>query len=113
MFKAGKKFVDLDQDTSSYYPWFEWYDNENLWIMKLGRMQKKWQMIYADVSSGRIMEGLQESDPNGWVELHETNQILKEKGLFLHISEEMGISIYIWSVRMEDLLSLLLAGNGR
>ena len=87
---GGKKFVDLDQDTSSYYPWFEWYDNENLWIMKLGRMQKKWQMIYADVSSGRIMEGLQESDPNGWVELHETNQILKEKGLFLHISERDG-----------------------
>ena len=48
---GGKKFVDLDQDTSSYYPWFEWYDNDNLWIMKLGRMQKKWQMIYADVSS--------------------------------------------------------------
>ena len=47
-------------------------------------------MIYADVSSGRIMEGLQESDPNGWVELHETNQILKEKGLFLHISERDG-----------------------
>ena len=36
----GEKFVDLDQDTSSYYPWFEWYDDENLWIMKLGRMQK-------------------------------------------------------------------------
>ena len=46
-------------------------------------------MIYADVSTqnnGRASE----SDPNGWVELHETNQILKEKGLFLHISERDG-----------------------
>ena len=38
--QGGEKFVDLDQDTSWYYPWFEWWDDENLWIMKLGRMQK-------------------------------------------------------------------------
>ena len=110
---GGKKFVDLDQDTSSYYPWFEWYDDENLWIMKLGRMQKKWQMIYADVSSGRIMEGLQESDPNGWVELHRTNQILKEKGLFLHISERDGYQ-HLYLERADGRFTVqLLAGSGR
>lgn len=37
---GGKKFISLDQDTSVYYPWFEWYDNENLWVMKLERLQK-------------------------------------------------------------------------
>jgi dipeptidyl-peptidase-4 len=86
---GGKKFIRLDQDISVYYPWFEWYDNETLWIMKLERLQKKWQMIYADISSGRTMKGLIESDIDGWVELHETNQILKN-GLFLHISERDG-----------------------
>ena len=73
---GGKKFVNLDQDSTVYYPWFEWYDNENLWIMKLDRMQKKWQMVYADISSGRTVDGLSEFDQYGWVELHKTNQIL-------------------------------------
>ena len=86
---GGKKFVNLDQDTTVYYPWFEWYDNENLWIMKLDRMQKKWQMVYADISSGRTVDGLSEFDQYGWVELHKTNQIL-DNGLFLHISERDG-----------------------
>ena len=109
---GGKKFVDLDQDTSSYYPWFEWYDDENLWIMKLGRMQKKWQMIYADVSNGRIMEGLQESDPNGWVELHETNQILKEKGLFLDFCYENNVFLFFEHDASVELSSLKKTDRG-
>ena len=83
---GGKKYIKIDSEFDGYYPWFEWYDNEVLWIMKLERLQKKWQMIYADVISGRVMNGITEEDRNGWVELHESSGILKN-GLFIHISE--------------------------
>ena len=46
-------------------------------------------MIYADVISGRGMNGITEEDRNGWVELHESSRILKN-GLFIHISERDG-----------------------
>ena len=52
---GGKKYIKIDSEFDGYYPWFEWYDNEVLWIMKLERLQKKWQMIYADVISGRAV----------------------------------------------------------
>ena len=86
---GGKKYIKIDSKFDGYYPWFEWYDNEVLWIMKLERLQKKWQMIYADVISGRVMNGITEEDRNGWVELHESSRILKN-GLFIHISERDG-----------------------
>jgi len=86
---GGKKFVKIDSDADVYYPWFEWYDNEVLWIMRLERLQKKWQMIYADVVSSKTMKGITETDKNGWVELHESSKILKN-GLFIHISERDG-----------------------
>ena len=86
---GGKKFVKIDSEADVYYPWFEWYDNEVLWIMRLERLQKKWQMIYADVVSSKTMKGITETDKNGWVELHESSKILKN-GLFIHISERDG-----------------------
>jgi len=86
---GGKKFVKIDSEADVYYPWFEWYDNQVLWIMRLDRLQKKWQMIYADVVSSKTMDGITETDKNGWVELHESNKILKN-GLFVHISERDG-----------------------
>ena len=86
---GGKKFVKIDSEADVYYPWFEWYDSEVLWIMRLERLQKKWQMIYADVVSSKTMKGITETDKNGWVELHETSKILKN-GLFIHISERDG-----------------------
>ena len=86
---GGKKYIKIDSETDVYYPWFEWYDNEVLWIMKLERLQKKWQMIYADVISGRVTDGIKEEDKAGWVELHESSRILKN-GLFIHISERDG-----------------------
>ncbi|MBE76591.1 MAG: hypothetical protein CMG41_02505 [Candidatus Marinimicrobia bacterium] len=92
---GGKKFIKIDSEADVYYPWFEWYDKEQLWIMKLERLQKKWQMIYADVVSSKTMKGLSETDPSGWVELHDSNQILKN-GLFVHISERDGFQhIYL------------------
>ncbi len=86
---GGKKFVKIDSEADVYYPWFEWYDSEVLWIMRLERLQKKWQMIYADVVSSKTMKGITETDKNGWVELHESSKILNN-GLFIHISERDG-----------------------
>ena len=86
---GGKKFIKIDSDADVYYPWFEWYNKEQLWIMKLERLQKKWQMIYANVVSSKVMKGVSEEDPDGWVELHGSSQILKN-GLFIHISERDG-----------------------
>ena len=86
---GGKKFVKIDSEADVYYPWFEWYDSQILWIMRLERLQKKWQMIYADVVSSKTMKGITETDKNGWVELHESSKILKN-GLFIHISERDG-----------------------
>ena len=86
---GGKKFIKIDSEADVYYPWFEWYDSQVLWIMRLERLQKKWQMIYADVVSSKTIEGITETDKNGWVELHETSKILKN-GLFIHISERDG-----------------------
>ena len=63
--------------------------------MKLERLQKKWQMIYADVISGRVMNGITEEDRNGWVELHESSRILK-MGFLSIFQREMDISIFIW-----------------
>ena len=60
-----------------------------LWIMKLERLQKKWQMIYSDVICGRIIEVIKEESKTGWVELHESSRILKN-GLFILISERDG-----------------------
>ena len=86
---GGKKFIKIDSKADVYYPWFEWYDNEKLWIMRLERLQKQWQMIYADIISSKTMSGIREADRGGWVELHETSQILSN-GLFAHISERDG-----------------------
>jgi len=86
---GGRRYIKLDSDADIYYPWFEWYDDKKLWIMKLNRDQKKWQMIYADVISGKTIDGIKELDTEGWVELHESNQILSN-GLFAHISERDG-----------------------
>ena len=57
--------------------------------MKLSRDQKEWQMICTDVISGKTIDGIKELDIEGWVELHESNQILSN-GLFAHISERDG-----------------------
>ena len=86
---GGRRYIKLDSDVDIYYPWFEWYNDKKLWIMKLSRDQKEWQMIYADVISGKTIDGIKELDTEGWVELHESNQILSN-GLFAHISERDG-----------------------
>ena len=86
---GGRKFLKIDSEEDVYHPWFEWYDSERLWIMRLGRLQKQWQMVYADIISNKTMNGIRESDPDGWVELHRSSQILKG-GLFAHISERDG-----------------------
>ncbi|HIA79049.1 MAG TPA: S9 family peptidase [Candidatus Marinimicrobia bacterium] len=86
---GGRKFFDIDSEEDVYYPWMEWQNTERLWILKLERRQKSWQMLYANVVTGRTHPGIKESDPDGWVELHDGNQILLN-GRFLHISERDG-----------------------
>ena len=92
---GGRKFLNIDTEADVYYPWMEWQNSERLWILQLDRMQKSWQMYYADVVTGRTHPGIKESDSDGWVELHRGNQILSN-GHFLHISERDGYQhIYI------------------
>ena len=92
---GGRKFLDIDSESDVYYPWMEWQNSDRLWILKLERRQKSWQMYHADVVTGRTHPGMKESDPEGWVELHDGNRILSN-GHFIHISERDGYQhIYI------------------
>lgn len=106
--KSGRrKWMDIGNNSDTYFPWMEWNNERELTIMRMNRLQKKWEFLNTSVTTGRSNPGLSEEDPAGWVDLHRDYRFIKN-GKILWISERSGFQhLYIHhaSGRMEKQLT--------
>ena len=95
--KGNRKKMDIGDNYDTYYPWIKWMDNKLLKVMKMNRLQNRWDFLNIDIKNGKSKSGLSESDPNGWVELHRNYNFLND-GRIVWKSERSGWHhIYIHS----------------
>tara|TARA_A100001035_G_scaffold139941_1_gene109945 strand:+ start:368 stop:2617 length:2250 start_codon:yes stop_codon:yes gene_type:complete len=88
--KRGKpKKINVGDTDDVYLPWMEWFNSESLVLMKMNRLQNNWTFLKIFPSGKKYSEGISESDPNGWVQLHRNYHFLKN-GNLLWMSERDG-----------------------
>ncbi len=108
--RGRRKQMNIGETADTYFPWMEWREDKKLAIMKMNRLQKEWNMLTAFTKSGEIANGLTESDPEGWVELHRNYKFLKD-GNILWISERSGWHHLYIHTPTGDLVKQLTEGE--
>lgn len=91
---AGRKWIDQGFEDDGYLPWMEWVNKDRVAYLKMERKQKKWDLLIADRSTGRSINILSESDPEGWLENDGEIKFLSN-GKIVWISERSGYR-HIW-----------------
>ena len=95
--KGNRKKMDIGDNFDTYYPWIKWKSNKLLKVMKMNRLQNRWDFLNLNITNGKSNFGLSESDLNGWVELHRNYNFLNN-GRIVWMSERSGWHhIYIHS----------------
>lgn len=72
-----------------YIPFVEWRSRSELIIMRMDRLQKNLVFLSANPKTGRVTEGISESDPAGWVDLKDDYHFLNNRKM-LWLSERTG-----------------------
>ena len=86
---GSTRWMDIGDNLDIYYPRIYWNNPDQLLVMRMRRLQNRWDLLICDPKSGKKRMGLMETDQNGWVEVHD-NYMLLEGGELLWISERSG-----------------------
>ena len=86
---GGLKKIFSGQRKDIYLPWMEWSSENELVIMEMDRLQKNWSFHHLNIKNNKLVKGISESDPDGWVDLHRNYFFLKN-GTIIWISEQDG-----------------------
>ena len=88
--RRGKpKKINIGITLDKYFPWMQWSGHDSLVIMKMNRLQNNWKFLNINIKTNKYREGLSESDPSGWVEMHRNYYFLKNSNI-LWMSEKDG-----------------------
>ena len=98
--------MDIDENNNAYYPRIYWNDLEQLLIIRMRRLQNRWDLLICDSKTGKKRQGISEIDPNGWVEIHDNYKFIGSEEI-LWISERSGYNhLYRHTIRGQELARL-------
>ncbi len=94
------QWMDIGEETDIYIPRIQWTQDANvLSIQRLNRLQNHWDLMLADVYSGKSKVILSESDPC-WISITDDVHFLKDKKRFITTSEKDGYRhIYLYDLK--------------
>ena len=86
---GATRWMDIGDNRDMYYPRIYWHSSEQLLVMRMRRLQNRWDLLICNPKSGKKKQGLMEMDENGWVSVHDNYRFLK-KDEIVWISERLG-----------------------
>ncbi len=90
-------WLNLGEVDDHYFPWMEWVNEEKVAFVKMDRKQKNWKLFISDRKTGKSMNVLSESDPEGWLDNYGHIRFLHD-GKIAWISERSGFR-HIWMAK--------------
>ena len=96
--KPRTRWMDVGENADIYIPRVKWLpDGKTLAIQRLSRSQKKLDVLFADISTGRSHVVLHEEDPY-WINVKNDWYFLKRKPQFIWGSERDGFRhLYLYN----------------
>ena len=86
---GATRWMDIGDNRDMYYPRIYWHSPERLLVMRMRRLQNRWDLLICNPKSGKKKQGLMEMDQDGWVNIHDNYRFL-EKDELVWISERSG-----------------------
>ncbi len=86
---GATRWMDIGDNRDMYYPRIYWHSPERLLVMRMRRLQNRWDLLICNPKSGKKKQGLMEMDQDGWVNVHDNYRFL-EKDELVWISERSG-----------------------
>ena len=103
---GATRWMDIGDNRDMYYPRIYWHSSEQLLVMRMRRLQNRWDLLICNPKSGKKKQGLMEMDENGWVSVHDNYRFL-EKDEIVWISERSGYQhLYRHTLKGEELAQL-------
>ncbi|MCS5658852.1 MAG: DPP IV N-terminal domain-containing protein, partial [Dehalococcoidia bacterium] len=104
---GGKtRWMDIGENRDIYYPRMYWHSSEQLLVIRMRRLQNRWDLLICNPKSGKKKQGLMEMDENGWVSVHDNYRLLK-KNEIVWISERSGYQhLHRHTLKGEELVQL-------
>lgn len=103
---GSTRWMDIGDNNDMYYPRIFWNVPDQLLIMRMRRLQNRWDLLICDPKSGKKRHGITEIDKNGWVELHDNYRFIGN-GEILWVSERSGYNhLYRHTLKGEELARL-------
>ena len=100
------RWMDIGENNNAYYPRIYWNDLEQLLIIRMRRLQNRWDILICDSKTGKKRQGVSEIDPNGWVEIHNNYKLIGSEEI-LWISERSGYNhLYRHTIKGQELTRL-------
>jgi dipeptidyl-peptidase-4 len=99
--------MDLGAETDIYIPRVNWLlDSKNIAIQRLNRTQTTLDLLIADISTGKSLAALSQSDAN-WINISDDLYFLKDGKRFLWSSEQSGYRhLYLYDLGGKQLAQL-------
>ncbi len=103
---GATRWMDIGDNRDMYYPRIYWHSSEQLLVMRMRRLQNRWDLLICNPKSGKKKQGLMEMDENGWVSVHDNYRFL-EKDEVVWISERSGYQhLHRHTLKGEELAQL-------
>ncbi|MCH2446431.1 MAG: S9 family peptidase [Candidatus Marinimicrobia bacterium] len=103
---GATRWMDIGDNRDMYYPRIYWHSSEQLLVMRMRRLQNRWDLLICNPKSGKKKQGLMEMDENGWVSVHDNYRLLK-KNEIVWISERSGYQhLHRHTLKGEELAQL-------
>ncbi len=103
---GATRWMDIGENRDMYYPRIFWNGPDQLLVMRMRRLQNRWDLLMCDPKSGKKRMGLMEMDQNGWVEVHD-NYRFSGGDEILWVSERDGYHhLYRHTLKGEELARL-------
>ena len=103
---GATRWMDIGDNRDMYYPRIYWHSSEQLLVMRMRRLQNRWDLLICNSKSGKKKQGLMEMDENGWVSVHDNYRFL-EKDEIIWISERSGYQhLHRHTLKGEELAQL-------
>ena len=103
---GATRWMDIGNNRDMYYPRIYWHSSEQLLVMRMRRLQNRWDLLICNPKSGKKKQGLMEMDENGWVSVHDNYRLLK-KNEIVWISERSGYQhLHRHTLKGEELAQL-------
>ncbi len=103
---GATRWMNIGDNRDMYYPRIYWHSSEQLLVMRMRRLQNRWDLLICNPKSGKKKQGLMEMDENGWVSVHDNYRFL-DKDEIVWISERSGYQhLHRHTLKGEELAQL-------